>query len=191
MFKIPKSKYYGPICLITLVIGYFSLYYSTLEWSSSNPTSFKLFHVVATEKAYEFESKHGGGVNFEHRILDNLSNFKEQFFLQTTFHDSKSKSAIAVKNNITKNDTLIIGVSKSDFQSIQNYSSNFIKEDFFDRELKIYWIKKKDQVIINPEILSDEKKESDLQFSILLLVISVGAIIRIVYLMSQKVKFFT
>jgi hypothetical protein len=191
MLKIPKSTYYAPICLISLVIGYFSIYYSTLEWPSSNPTSFKLIHVVATEEAYEYKGKHGGGVLFEYRILDNLSNYKETFYLQTTFQDATSKLAVAVKKNISKNDTLLIGVSKTDFQSVQNYSSNFIKDDFFNRELKIYWMKKKNKVVVNPELVSEEKKESNFQFSLILLIISAGAIIRIAYLIAQKVKFFT
>lgn len=190
MKKPPKSKYYGPISLLILTIGYYIVYYATLKEPSAHSSSYKLFHILAIENAYEHTNK-GSSVKFAYKLLDDVSKYKQQFFFRTTFDDSKSDLAVSVLNNIRKNDTILIGVLKSDFQKIQNYGSNFIKDDFFDRSLNIYWMKKKDKLVINPKIWFETKKESDFQFSIIFLIASSGAIIRIVYLISQKVKFFT
>ena len=190
MKKLSKSKYYGPISIILLTIGYYAFYYATLKEPPTNSSSYKLFHIVSSNKAYIHSGK-GRSVKFNYQLLDDVSRYRQQFVFKTTFDDLKSKVAVSVLNNIRKNDTLLIGVLKSDFQKIQNYSYNFIKNDFFDRALEIYWLKKKDRILINPQLWFEAKKESDFQFSIMLVIASAGAIIRIAYLIGQKVKFFT
>ncbi len=190
MFKFPKSKYFGPICLITLTIGYYAVYKATLTEPPTNPASYKLFHIVTTDKAYIHKGK-GSSVKFNYQLLDDVSKYSQKFHFRTTFSDLESKMALSVLNNICKADTLLVGVLKSDFQKIQNYASNFIKDDFFDRGLDIYWMKKKSKIIVSPQLWFEDKKESDFQFLLIFLILSGGAFIRIAYLIGQKVKFFT
>jgi hypothetical protein len=108
-----------------------------------------------------------------------------------TLPKSSYYGSISMKRNIRRNDTLIIGVLLSDFREIQEYSGNFIKNDFFSRELKVYWIKKKDLLLRTPKNCLEEEMNNIEEWLFVFTIISLGAIGRIVYLISQKVKNFT
>lgn len=155
-----------------------------------NSKEYKFFHVLVTENPQEIHGR-SSALILKTDILDEISKYKQTFKLQDRFYDVKSYSVKTIKKEVHENDTLTIGVLLSDFYRIQGYGSNFIKGDFYSRELKIYWIKKKEQVIINPEFFFQEKTIANNLFPIFLLITALGGIGRIVYLISQKVKFFT
>lgn len=186
-----KSPYFGAICLV-FVFPVFLLLFNSFKTKelSHDQNSYKFFHVLTTEDPWE-RSGRSRALILKTEILDDVSKYKQTFFLQNIFPDVRSNSTIAIKKHVHKNDTLILGILLSDFLKIQDYGSNFVKNDFYSRELKIYWIKKKDQVIIDPGVFSFGKTNGDNLLPILFFLASLGGIGRIVYLISQKVKFFT
>ena len=137
---------------------------------SLNPKEYKFFHVSATEDPRETHGR-SSALMLKTDILDEISKYKQTFKLQDRFYDVKSYPVTTIKKHVHKKDTLTIGVLLSDFSKIQGYGSNFIKGDFYSRELKIYWIKKKEQVIINPEFFFQEKTITNNLFPILLLIL--------------------
>lgn len=186
--KLSKSAYYGPICVTIIVALYYAFYFS--KKSQASPSNYKLFHVIATDNAWESTGK-GSAVCFNYDLLDDVSRYKQPFQLQSRFLETEAISPRLIKKNIRKNDTLIIGVLQSDFEKVQAYSYNFIKDDFFSREIKVYWIKKKDLLLRTPKNCLEEEMNNIEEWLFIFTIISLGAIGRIVYLLSQKVKFFT
>ncbi|WP_430405463.1 hypothetical protein [Fluviicola sp.] len=186
--KLSKSAYYGPLCVTILVIAYYIFYFS--RETEVSPKNYKLFHVVATDNAWESTGK-GSATCFNYDILNDVSIYKQQFHFQSKFQETKAASPLLIKKNIRKNDTLVIGVLQSDFEKVQAYSYNFIKDDFFSRELKVYWIKKKELLLRTPKNCLEEEGDNIEEWLIVFSFILVGAIGRIIYLITQKVKFFT
>ena len=171
-----------------LVVSYYIFYFS--RKSEASPSNYKLFHVVATDNAWESTGK-GSAICFNYDLLDDVSRYSQRFQLQSRFLEIEATSPRLIKKNIRKNDTLIIGVLQSDFEKVQAYSYNFIKDDFFSRELKVYWIKKKELLLRTPQNCLDEEGDNIVEWLIVFSVVLIGAIGRIIYLISQKVKFFT
>lgn len=191
MEKSLKSPYFGAICFVLLFPGYLVWsYLFQVKELPSTPKDYKFFHILITEDPWEKKGK-SSALILKSDIQDDLSPYKQTFFLQDRFYDPESYTATTIKKHVHKNDTLTIGVLLSEFSKIQSYGSNFIKDDFFNRELKIYWIKKNDQIIINPEFFQGENSIAKTVFPILFLLLSIWGIGKIIYLISQKVKFFT
>lgn len=190
MKKPPKSPYYGPICIILIASCYYTIYLPKKAETPLPSKDYKLFHVLATDDAWESVGK-GSAICTNFNLLDDVSEYKQQFYFQNRFEHTEAISPVSIKKNVRKNDTLLIGVLRSDFEAVQDYSYNFIKNDFFSRELKVYWIKKKDLLLRTPQNCLDEDYDNLEEWLIVFSVILICAIGRIVYLISQKVKFFT
>lgn len=144
-----NTKIYSERHLLLSILGLLILYICISPFIRPKTIHPKIFKVVVTEKYRIIERKHGDIIDLDYEYLFDPEQYREHFFFDFEYPKNNSQTMKRLLTSIHKGDTLVVSVDKTEFYSIQNYGTNFIKDDFFNRSLKVYSIKKGNRTLLN------------------------------------------
>lgn len=177
----------NPLILITLLIVLYTSISLFYQQQKINPRFFKIvvdekYHIIKRSKGPDF-------LKMKYQFLFDTEKYKEYFFFDLDYPKDNSRTMRRLLQLVEVGDTLTVGVDKTEFAAIQNYGSNFIKDDFFDRRLKAYFLYRGQNALIftTKNNLTNANKE----FKNSILIVILITVTYVVLKNTAFVKYFT